>query len=235
MEGKLEKLKSLKELLDAGVLTQEEFTTQKKLVLEENNTPAIQPAQAVPQGMPLQAQMQMQPGMQIQPNMQMQPGMMQPGIMSRPPPPELVDAVRKMGCTSTVLMIFCIFGIGNPFVSIPGLMAACPFGCNSNPSIHLNRELLMRSVEQVKCAANTTAVFAIIGCIGCIGGAISVFASPCLIIWFTPTWGCYTFFAIVWLAYAGGNLVPVITSAAILSQQANAVMTLVARNGAIAV
>ena len=220
------KLKECKELLDEGVLTQAEFDAEKKKILA--GTPEIQPVQAM--------QAEMQPGM-------MQPQVQQPGYIhsmpmqmaNAPPPPGLVDAVSKMGCTSTVLMIFCILGIGNLFISIPGLMAACPFGCNGNLSMHHNREFLKTSVEQVKCAANTTAVFAIIGCIGCIGGAISVFASPCLIIWFTPTWGCYTFFAIVWLAYAGCNLVPVIISAAILSQQANAVMTLVARNGAIAV
>ena len=86
----LTQLKELKELLDGGVLTQEEFDAQKKVILE--GSAGIKPVQAdvavapgtimpvVPNGGMMQPGMPgvMQPGM---PGM-MQPGMMQPGMMS---------------------------------------------------------------------------------------------------------------------------------------------------------
>ena len=95
MSGTIGQLKELKELLDQGVLTQEEFDAQKKEILEKPKTtqvapePAIvaQPATMQPgmmqpgmmPGAPMPGMPPMQPGM-MQPGM-MQPGMMQPGMM----------------------------------------------------------------------------------------------------------------------------------------------------------
>ena len=107
MSGTIEQLKELKELLDQGVLTQEEFDGQKKAILEKPKTTQVSPEPIIAQpatmqpGMSQPCMMQpgmMQPGMMqpgmMQPGM-MQPGMMQPGMMpgmmmahgGRPPPP----------------------------------------------------------------------------------------------------------------------------------------------------
>ena len=100
MSGTIEQLKELKELLDQGVLTQEEFDGQKKAILEKpkitqvSPEPVIvaQPATMQP-GMMQPGMMQpgmMQPGM-MQPGM-IQPGMMQPGMMQCNAAGQMVDA-----------------------------------------------------------------------------------------------------------------------------------------------
>ena len=73
MSGTIEQLKELKELLDQGVLTQEEFDAQKKEILEKPKTTQVAPEPAI-----VAQPATMQPGM-MQPGM-MQPGMMQPGM-----------------------------------------------------------------------------------------------------------------------------------------------------------
>ena len=86
MSGTIAQLKEIKELLDGGVLTQQEFDAQKTLILEKPKITQVAPAPVAPApvapvvGQPamMQAGM-MQPGM-MQPGM-MQPGMMQPGMM----------------------------------------------------------------------------------------------------------------------------------------------------------
>ena len=92
MSGTIEQLKELKDLLDQGVLTQEEFDGQKKAILEKPKITQVSPEPViVAQPATMQPGMMMQPGMS-QPGM-MQPGMMQPGMMManggmmRPPPP----------------------------------------------------------------------------------------------------------------------------------------------------
>ena len=107
MSGTIEQLKELKDLLDQGVLTQEEFDGQKKAILEKPKITQVSPEPViVAQPATMQPGMMMQPGMSqpgmMQPGMMhpgmMQPGMMQPGMMQpgmmmanggmmRPPPP----------------------------------------------------------------------------------------------------------------------------------------------------
>ena len=81
MSDVVEKLKQLKELLDDGVLTQEEFDAQKKQVLA---TPTPVQGNQVPVAQP---QMMQQPQMMMQPSGQM----MMPAVMmqQRPLPPEM--------------------------------------------------------------------------------------------------------------------------------------------------
>ena len=71
MSDVVEKLKQLKELLDDGVLTQEEFDAQKKQVLA---TPTPVQGNQVPVAQP---QMMQQPQMMMQPSGQM----MMPAVM----------------------------------------------------------------------------------------------------------------------------------------------------------
>ena len=75
---KVAKLKDLKELLDAGVLTQEEFEAQKRMTIGAGT----RTAQANP--------VMMQPVQPMQPMMQpmMQPGMIQSPWVGNPPPKE---------------------------------------------------------------------------------------------------------------------------------------------------
>ena len=77
MSGTIEQLKELKELLDQGVLTQEEFDAQKKEILEKPKTTQVAPEPAI-----VAQPATMQPGM-------MQPGMVDPttGLTQRFPPP----------------------------------------------------------------------------------------------------------------------------------------------------
>ena len=85
MSGTIEQLKELKELLDQGVLTQEEFDAQKKEILEKPKTTQVAPEPAI-----VAQPATMQPGM-MQPGM-MQPGMMQPGMMQCNAAGQMVDA-----------------------------------------------------------------------------------------------------------------------------------------------
>jgi len=80
MSGTIEQLKELKELLDQGVLTQEEFDAQKKEILEKPKTTQVAPEPAI-----VAQPATMQPGM-------MQPGMMQPGMMQCNAAGQMVDA-----------------------------------------------------------------------------------------------------------------------------------------------
>mmetsp|Transcript_6758 Transcript_6758/g.21156 ORF Transcript_6758/g.21156 Transcript_6758/m.21156 type:complete len:189 (+) Transcript_6758:354-920(+) len=75
MSGTIEQLKELKELLDQGVLTQEEFDAQKKEILEKPKTTQVAP----------------EPAIVAQPAT-MQPGMMQPGMMQCNAAGQMVDA-----------------------------------------------------------------------------------------------------------------------------------------------
>ena len=76
MSGTIEQLKELKDLLDQGVLTQEEFDGQKKAILEKPKITQVSPEPVI-----VAQPATMQPGM-------MQPGMMMAnGGMMRPPPP----------------------------------------------------------------------------------------------------------------------------------------------------
>ena len=85
MSGTIGQLKELKELLDQGVLTQEEFDAQKKEILEKPKTTQVAPEPAI-----VAQPATMQPGM-MQPGM-MQPGMMQPGMMQCNAAGQMVDA-----------------------------------------------------------------------------------------------------------------------------------------------
>ena len=85
MSGTIEQLKELKDLLDQGVLTQEEFDGQKKAILEKPKITQVSPEPVI-----VAQPATMQPGM-MQPGM-MQPGMMQPGMMQCNAAGQMVDA-----------------------------------------------------------------------------------------------------------------------------------------------
>lgn len=53
MGATMEQLKELKEMLDAGVLTQEEFDAQKKIILADTNKPSAKPNQVAPEPPPM--------------------------------------------------------------------------------------------------------------------------------------------------------------------------------------
>ena len=119
MSDVVEKLKQLKELLDDGVLTQEEFDAQKKQVLA---TPTPVQGNPVPVAQP---QMMQQPQMMMQPSGQM----MMPAVMmqQRPLPPEMTAVLTSIKCAGIWVMIGCILNLPHCFLSIPGFMASCPF------------------------------------------------------------------------------------------------------------
>ena len=71
MSGTIAQLKEIKELLDGGVLTQQEFDAQKTLILEKPKITQVAPAPVAPAPV---APVVGQPAM-------MQAGMMQPGMM----------------------------------------------------------------------------------------------------------------------------------------------------------
>ena len=80
MSGTIAQLKEIKELLDGGVLTQQEFDAQKTLILEKPKITQVAPAPVAPAPVaPVVGQpAMMQAGM-------MQPGMMQPGMQPNKP------------------------------------------------------------------------------------------------------------------------------------------------------
>ena len=162
----------------------------------------------------------------------MQPGMVQPGManpsmasmpvshnqQNLPLSAEGVAAVESLKCISITLLIFCILGFGNLMVSIPGIIAASQFLCDANPNSP--KEKLRNNLECLKCVGTATMVLAIISCLGCLGGAFSILSSPCVIIWWTPTWGCYYYLAYFWLGHAFGCLTPIIICTSMMNCRA---------------
>ena len=216
----LAKLKEIKELLDADIFTQDEFARQKKKIIE--GRPEVQPVQEVvavafiPSGtfQGAKAGYTFKVGAQG-PGYYLEQGaagaaVVPQGQIPRPDPnfipPEMSGITAQIASACTCLLILSILNIGNLFLSIPGLAAACPFACNGAGAG--SRGVLLTNVRSVKGAAQWCVGAAIFFSLGCIGGSISIWASPCYYVWWTPSWGCNDGLAGMWFGYFLAILLP---------------------------
>ena len=101
----------------------------------------------------------------------------------------MVEVLASLKCTSIWIMVGSILVIGNPFISIPGLMASCPFAGCCCP-IPNDRARLQQELTSGKCAATFLLVTSIIFAVMCALLAISVHASPCVCVFWVCSWGC---------------------------------------------